>query len=613
MRRVALLSLFVTGASFAVGGVGSAAGQTVDAREEGRLLRQAASLESRGDHGGAEQVLRGLLERHPSSSGGLFALERVLSSRGTLSQILPLADAFLAVEPRAGGAWNLKLRVMVEIDSLETLESEARRWMEAEPGSTDLYREVARVFEAAYGAERALEILQEGRETLGESTALAVESGDLLLQLGRGSEAVQEWGRAIGADGSQLSTILRRIEQLEGESSEMVRPLVEALDTPPTTPERRRAGIRIALEVGLEAEALELAQNALGEVSEESRRGFLSDMARRGDEDDAPSLALWAYQSLREITRDRGERASLDARIAAAALAAGDTLVALDAQRRLAQGLPVGSVERRRVVADMIRVELNTANAATLSDRLAGFRSEFPAAPELDELASLMASSLRSRGEEGAAVELLAGVEGPRSSLERAYLLLASGDLEAGKGALAEALEGLAPSEATEIIQLVGLLERLGGQGARVVADAAVLAHRGRPEEAIRSIEGALDGLAAADQAPLLAQAARLADQAGLTPRGAELRSGLLARYPDAPEVGEATLLLARYRAQEADGIAVAVRLLEELILKRPNAPVVPDARRELERLRRDVPPRHSASQDMGRAGASPSQRSPVA
>ena len=54
----------------------------------------------------------------------------------------------------------------------------------------------------------------------------------------------------------------------------------------------------------------------------------------------------------------------------------------------------------------------------------------------------------------------------------------------------------------------------------------------------------------------------------------------------DAPEVGEAALALARYRAASSDGVAAAIALLEELITSRPNAAVVPDARLELERLR---------------------------
>ena len=51
-------------------------GQNRRGTDEGRLLRAAAAHESRGDFDEAESALRQLLEADPSSSGGLFALER---------------------------------------------------------------------------------------------------------------------------------------------------------------------------------------------------------------------------------------------------------------------------------------------------------------------------------------------------------------------------------------------------------------------------------------------------------------------------------------------------------------------------------------------------------
>jgi hypothetical protein len=66
----------------------------------------------------------------------------------------------------------------------------------------------------------------------------------------------------------------------------------------------------------------------------------------------------------------------------------------------------------------------------------------------------------------------------------------------------------------------------------------------------------------------------------------AEFREELVTSHPDAPEVEEATLELARHRARRGGDVEGALRLLETLILTRPDAAVVPDARREMERLR---------------------------
>lgn len=94
----------------------------------------------------------------------------------------------------------------------------------------------------------------------------------------------------------------------------------------------------------------------------------------------------------------------------------------------------------------------------------------------------------------------------------------------------------------------------------------------------------AVDGVPEEERPTLLAEAARLAE-VGETSAG--LRVRLLEEYPDAPESADASLALARYRARTPDGRQEAIRLLEELVTRAPNAAVAPDARRELERLRK--------------------------
>lgn len=76
-----------------------AAAQAGDPVAENRALQAAASLESRGDYEGAEEVLRALLREHPTSTGGLFALERVLRARGRVAEVLG----------RSGVSWRWSL------------------------------------------------------------------------------------------------------------------------------------------------------------------------------------------------------------------------------------------------------------------------------------------------------------------------------------------------------------------------------------------------------------------------------------------------------------------------------------------------------------------------
>jgi TolA-binding protein len=85
----------------------------------------------------------------------------------------------------------------------------------------------------------------------------------------------------------------------------------------------------------------------------------------------------------------------------------------------------------------------------------------------------------------------------------------------------------------------------------------------------------------------MLAHAARLADAAAEWEEGAALRRRVLREHADAPEAMEAALALARHAAASPEGIHEAVALLEELVARWPGSAVAPDARRELERLRR--------------------------
>jgi tetratricopeptide (TPR) repeat protein len=147
-------------------------------------------------------------------------------------------------------------------------------------------------------------------------------------------------------------------------------------------------------------------------------------------------------------------------------------------------------------------------------------------------------------------------------------------------------VSGLAPAEATPVIQLASLLGRLSEPARRALAEAGVMAHRGEAAAASDALAEAAADLGGADAAPLLGEAARLAERAGSPDEAAAIRRTLVQEHPEAPEVAEATLALARHAARSGRDDEEAIRLLEDLITERPNAAVVPEARLELERLR---------------------------
>jgi tetratricopeptide (TPR) repeat protein len=298
-------------------------------------------------------------------------------------------------------------------------------------------------------------------------------------------------------------------------------------------------------------------------------------------------VAAWAYEALGGDAANPEQRREVERRILGAALEAGDTAMALDAQRRIAASYAGSSPEGRRAQAEAIRLQA-TAEPEEVVGSWLEFREIFPDAPELDEVAAAVAVSLQARGNVDAAGAVLEGIEGPRSTLERAYLLFAQGDIENGRQALLAAVSGLPPVEATSIIQLAAIVGRLSDTGKQALVTAGVEAHRGRGAAASVELAGQAATLPARDRPPVLAEAARIAERSGSPDGAAAIREQLLEDHPDAPEVAEASLALARHVAAAEGDTEGAIRILEDLITRRPDAPVVPEARLELERLRSD-------------------------
>ena len=560
--------------------------QEDDPRFETRLLRTAAREESSGNLAAAEETLRRLMGQRPTSSGGFFALERVLRAQNRIREILPLAERFRDMDPRASGPRLLELRVYIELGDEDGLEASAEDWLDAAGPSGEAYREVGAVFARVFGPERALSVLERGRTELGRPSLFAMQAGDYLKDLGLMEEAVLEWAAVIGNNGSQVSSVLRRVREIEENRETLVLPLLQRLRQPPTTGARLRAGARIALEAGAFEEAMALAEIALDDLTDRPRRGFLTALARQAQEVSAMGVALWAYEALRGDAANDAETRALDQRIPVAALAIGDTARALEAQQAIAADLPEGNTERRRALAEGLRIGIDRGGPDVV-ESLAAFAREFPDAPQLDELAVTLAVQLDAGGDREGARALLAGVAGPRSALERGYLYLSAGEIVPGRGALRDALPGVPPGVATEVIAVLDILDRLEGETLAAFMRSAVLAHHGRTVQALSELEVAIEAAAQEERAPLLAMGARIADQGRVPEQAAEFRGRIIRDHPYASEVPEATLDLARFKGATPEGVDEAIRLLENLILSQPDGAIVPTARRELQRIQR--------------------------
>ncbi len=557
---------------------------------EARVLREASALEARGRHREAEERVRALLARDPASAAGVFALDRTLRAQGRLADVLPAVEAYLTRRPDGEAVRALQLRVLAELDSLDALRRAGRSWIERDPGSLETYREVVRAYGRALGPEVALEVVGEARDATGRPEVLALAAGDLKARAGDPGGAVEEWARAVEEEETSLSGLLRRVGELPEQRRDVVGTLVDALAAEPTTTARLRAAARLAVEAELDARALETAERVLPRLDGRARKGFLLDLVRRAEGRGGEALAVWGYEALREEAESPGEARALNRRIVEMALASGDTLRAVSAQEGLVAELGASSAEGRRARATLIRLEASSGRIDQARERLEAFRRDFPEAPERDELAASVARALVIGDRPDDAVTVLDGETGPESALERAYLLMGWEDVEGARLELEGALEGLAPERATDVIELVTLLRGSSSRGGLVAARVAGRAHRGEVAAALELLDGELPDVPVDDRPGILALAGRIAEEYGRPREAAGLRGRIVENHPESPEAAEATVRLARWVARSGGDAQEAARMLEELILSRPESAVIPEARRELQRIRGQVP-----------------------
>lgn len=566
------------------------------------LLRDAASLEAAGALEDAEEVLLLVLEREPASLNAILLLERVLRAQRRLDHILPTVDRLLEEDPGSSVGRQLQLRTLSHLDELEALESAAGAWIAHSPGIETAYREIARVWQERGDLERAWAVLEEGRARLDREDALALELGTIHVERGAVDEAVQEWDRAIGPEARGLSPVLRRLNRLSDGGARLLPSLVDALTRSPTSLPRQRAAVELALNAGLEARAEAVARELVSALSETERPGFLIDVARRADGARLRGLAYWAYTGLLEERRERSEQEAderdgargtrgsaellaVRARLGELALALGDTAAARDHYRIVEEAYDAGSPERRQAAALRIELMAQGGRLDEALEDLAEFRREFPEAPEIDGLVAILGEALVARGDVEATDRLTAGVDGPRTTLLRARRALREGDLSAARSAFLSAAPRLEGQEATEVIALASLLGRLSPEGGRRLGRAMGLREVEDAATAVADLLDGLDELERSERAALLDHAAGVADRNGEPAEAERIRRTIIVDYPDMREAPGAFLALARTLARRRGGEGEALELLERLILDYPRSALIPQARREFERL----------------------------
>lgn len=553
--------------------------------DELAALRAAMELERRGDLAGADSALRAILDGSPQSLSALISLERILAVEGRTEQLLPYVDRLIEQDEDSPIGHQMRVRANSMLDRIDGIERAADAWVRAAPDVETPYREIARVWRQRGDYERALAVLQKGRERVRREDALALELGDLYADLGDGERAVREWERAIAEDGQGFLLVQRRLAQMPDGGAAVVRALIASLLAPPSSDARRRAATEVAIDAGLATEALRIARDVSAALPVDARRLYLLEVARRADGGALPTLAYWAYGTLLELQPPEEQLLALRTRVAELALVVGDTARAVAQYEALEGELAAHSPERRQSLVVRIELAARSGDADGAAGQLAAFRVEYPEAPETDRLLGMVGGVLLDAGRVDEAEQLVAAARGPHAGMTRGRVLLIRGDVQRGRNELLNAAPALSGAQATEAIALATLLGRLSPAGGTVVARALALLTGGETGAAVELVLAEARTLPAPERAALLDFAAATAQRSRLPALAEQAWREIIDELPAAQEAPAALLGLARALAGRPDGGAEAQVLVERLIVEYPRSALTPQARQMLEHL----------------------------
>jgi tetratricopeptide (TPR) repeat protein len=582
------------------------------------VLGRAMDLEQVGQWNEAATLYRQVLAEDPASAGALLGLERVMVRPAQRDSVLAFARRAIAASPAASTGYAVELRVLRAMGQDSLARGVLEQWVAVDPTGMAPYREWARLSFTAGRLQDARDAVVLARQRLRNGTALAPEMAQLEAVEGDWGGAAAEWRAAVQAQPAYVEAAGFSLRPAPAGSRDAVlRALISAPDARRIAPDTSDAppagfrpvtsassgsgalaGRRVAADLLLgwnePGRAWDLLRDVLP-AADSQRVPILRAFAERAQSlggPDAQRAAAGAYELLaragppEEAGRMRVEGARSYA-------AAGDTADAGRVLRALAGDASADPATRTAAAAAMVELLVREGRPAEAERALEGGAG----IPGTDRtaLARAIAGAWLRLGALDRAARAVAGDSSLAGDEVRGWVALYGGNLAEARRLLRNAgatvgERGLAPARAAA----VALLEAVGRDSLPELGAALLLAARGdslRSSRALVAVARALGGAAEDGEAEpaLLAWAARLA-AGGRDAAGAEaLWREVAERFDSSRAAPEADLALARALADRGDVKGAAARL-EAMILAHPQSALVPEARRELDRVRGLVP-----------------------
>lgn len=579
-----------TGAGRAGGASGSARGSSTAAavkdttpvrseEEAGLVLMQALEAEDRSQYAAAANaykrvILYTLSTARPDGdrlSMSMLGLERVSAESGALDSIVPVVEQIVFRRPTDPIANMVYLRTLTTLMREDDTRVAYLRWRRAVPDDASPYREYAKLLMARGRALAADTVLQEAVRLMGRTASLSAELAQLHVSMERWSAAALAYRDAIVTQPWLETAALYGLQRAPASARDSVR---DALNQGKAT----LAAARLLSSLELGWGEPRRAWTALAKLPpDDSTFAAWREFAEQTENGRAWTVSRDAWTALYEQNGDLNSQRHA----AETALRSGDALGALNLAR-----LPSKS-DRQAVAKAMAPTEI-----AAL-----GMLGRMNEAQKLydQQIGSLNANAgvLLQRplvmgwlavGDLEKARQIISNGELANDDELIGWVALYDGDLKLARKHLLRAASSNTSGN-SNLVDALGLLARIRIDQSPTLGKAFLAIARHDSASASRLFLQLVDSVGTAAPA-LIALSARLSSS--LTAQ--QLRLKIVNQYATSPEAPEALLELAR-TARAAGDKAAAVSYLEKLLIDYQGSALAPQARRELEQLRGQIPP----------------------
>ena len=551
-------------------------------------LARAMDMEEQGFWGQAAASYAAALRQEPDNAIALLGLERVGEQAGWRDSVVAYAERALARDSTSTTARAVEVRGLRAAGKDSLARAALARWVAVEPRSLLPYREWAQLSLAAGRAGDARDAVILARARLRSATLLAPEMARVEVTEGDWTRAAGEWRSGLAAEPQYDEAAAFSLHPAPVAARDGVLDVLLAAGAAASAGRRLAADLLLGWnEPGRAWVLLRAELPGPGPLRMEMLRTF-AEKARALDGPGAQRAAAEAYEMLAALELP-ADAVATRIESARAYAAAGAAAAAQRVLGPLVNDAGSDAATRSSALAAMIELQVRAGDPAAAA-QLLSVNAAALTGTQRGVLGQSIAIGWLRLGDLDRAIAAVEGDSSLRAFEIRGWVAVYRGDLVAGRQALRfTGTMGGDPGGAAGRAATVSLLDAVGRDTLASLGAALLLAARGDSLAASRALVPIARRVGGEGEPALLAWAARFAatgrDGAGAEALWREIAEG----FPASSAAPAAELALARSLAARGDLKGARARL-EAMILAHPESALVPEARRELDRVRGLVP-----------------------